>query len=96
MRTLEYHSDKGCRPGYHPVSIVRTDRKGRNSTEHYFSVDEPGAWFDDQWNCHVDGCDYPCATREEAVQLGADVLYQQMFHGSPAIVILYRNKPFHQ
>lgn len=93
MRTLEYHSDKGCRPGCHPVSIVRTDRKGHNSAEHYFSVDEPGAWFDDRWNCHVDGCDYPCATRKEAILLGARVLYQQMFHGSPAVVIIFANRP---
>lgn len=94
MRTLEYHSDQGCRKGCHPVSIAETCR-GKETRRHYFSVDEPGAWFDDSWNCHVDGCDHRCASREEAVRLGARILYQQAFHGSPDIVVIYRNRPFH-
>lgn len=95
MRTLEYHSDQGCRKGCHPVSAIETYR-GKETRQRCFSVDEPGAWFDDRWNCHVDGCDHPCDSREEAIRIGARVLYQEMFHGSPAIVVLFRKRPFYE
>lgn len=91
MRTLIYKSDAGHRKGCHPVHIVTKTRNGKQKTEHYFSVDEPGAWFDNEWNCHVDGCDYPCKSMEEAILKGADVLYLQMFHGDPSVEILYEN-----
>lgn len=35
-----------------------------------FLIDEPGAWWDDKWNCHVDGQDFPCDTRDEAIVKG--------------------------
>ena len=70
MRTLVYKSDAGCRKGCHPVNILRAYR-GEIVEDHYFSVDEPGAWWDEEWNCHVDGCDYPCKSREEAIKKGA-------------------------
>lgn len=94
MRTLEYHSDKGCRKGCHPVSIIGRHR-GKITQDHYFSVDEPGAWFDERWNCHVDGCDYPCNSRDEAIRIGAAVLYDHRFDGSPAIVIVFANRPLY-
>lgn len=64
MRTLVYMSDEGCRKGCHPVFILRAYR-GKIEENLYFSVDEPGAWWEEKWNCHVDGCDYPCESREE-------------------------------
>ena len=89
-RTLIYKSDTGCRKGCHPVNIVTTYR-GKRKEEHYFSVDEPGAWFEDKWNCHADGMDFPCDTREEAIRKGAEILYLQAFHGDPGIQITYEN-----
>ena len=94
MRVLEYHSDDGCRPGCHPVTLLSDDRKGRPLRRHCFSVDEPGAWFDDAWNCHADGTDHRCASREEAVRKGAEILYDERFHGSPAVVVVFRKQPF--
>lgn len=70
MRTLVYKSDAGCRKGCHPVYILSAYR-GKIVEDHYFSVDEPGSWFEDEWNCHVDGCDYPCKSRQEAIERGA-------------------------
>lgn len=88
MRTLVYKSDEGCRKGCHPVNILRV--YGRKIEEdHYFLVDEPGAWFDDEWNCHVDGCDYPCKSRKEAIEKGAAVLYDKSFHGDESIKVYY-------
>ena len=26
--------------------------------------DEPGKWWDDEWNVHYDGCDHPCEDLE--------------------------------
>lgn len=94
MRVLELHSDRGCRKGCHPVSITRTDRRGRKSSAHYFSVDEPGAWFDDSWNCHVDGCDHPCGSLQEAVATGARVRYNPRFDGNDKVVLVMQNRPF--
>lgn len=70
MRTLVYKSDEGCRKGCHPVHILRVYR-GKIEEDPYFLVDEPGAWWEDEWNCHVDGCDYPCKSRKEAIEKGA-------------------------
>lgn len=64
-----YKSDSGCRKGYHPVCRLYAERKEIKDIQ-YFSVDEPGAWFDDCWNCHVDGMDFACATRDEAIEKG--------------------------
>ena len=66
-------SDEGCRKGCQPVHLVNNNAK-RSSEDHIFSIDEPGAWFDDKWNCHVDGTDYPFDTKEEAIQHGLWVL----------------------
>lgn len=70
MRTLVYKSDDGCRKGCHPVNILRVYR-GKIEADHYFLVDEPGAWWVEEWNCHVDGLDFPCKSREEAIKKGA-------------------------
>lgn len=68
---LFYHTDEGCRKGCHPVSIEYAYR-GKPHHQHVFSIDEPGAWWEDQWNCHVDGCDYHCESREAAIARGAE------------------------
>ena len=73
MRRLVYKTDAGCRKGCHPVNFLRAYRREIEEV-HAFSIDEPGAWWDDEWNCHVDGTDYPFATREEAIRWGAHVL----------------------
>ena len=39
-----------------------------------FQIDMPGRWFDDEYNCHVDGCDYACKDLDEALKKGAEVL----------------------
>ena len=70
MKTLVYKSDAGCRKGCHPVYSRRPFR-GKTIEVHSFSVDEPGAWWDDEWNCHVDGMDFPCKSRDEAIKIGA-------------------------
>ena len=69
MVVVNYHSDENNRKGCHVVSqpIVK---RGKVQLFHLFSVDEPGAWYEDEWNCHVDGCDYPAPTREAAINRG--------------------------
>lgn len=68
---ITYHNDNGSRKGCHRVTLS-TD--GGRSESLVFLVDEPGAWWDDEWNCHVDGVDYPCKTREHAICKGLHVL----------------------
>ena len=69
-RIFIYKSDEGHRKGCHPVIELWAARRGVINEIHVFSVDEPGAWFDDCWNCHVDGMDFECATREDAIERG--------------------------
>lgn len=71
--TIYFHSDQGCRRGCHVVSRG-TVYRGKMELQRLFSVDEPGAWWDDQWNCHVDGCDYPVPTKEAAINRGMYIL----------------------
>lgn len=65
-----YKSDSGCRKGCHPVVQLVSGRRGAIDEVHMFSVDEPGAWYEDEWNCHVDGMDFPFVTRDEAIEKG--------------------------
>lgn len=65
-------SDIGCRKGCHPVFALYA-HKGQIEQRQWFSIDEPGAWFEDKWNCHVDGVDYEFATRDEAIRWGIHV-----------------------
>lgn len=62
-------NDTGCRKGCHPVYCLYAYRQ-KIEERQWFSIDEPGAWFDDCWNCHVDGMDFECATRDEAIEEG--------------------------
>ena len=55
-------NDTGCRKGCHPVYCLYAYRQ-KIEERQWFSIDEPGAWFEDKWNCHVDGTDYEFATR---------------------------------
>lgn len=87
MRTLVYKRDGG-RKGCHPVNILR-EYRGKTVEYYYFSVDEPGAWLDNEWNCHVDGCDYACKSRREAIEKGAAVLYCKDLHGDESINVIY-------
>lgn len=91
MKVLEYHSDRGCRKGCHPVSIQSRD--GRKTVRrHYFSVDKPGSWFEKQWNCHADGCDHPCDSREEAIRKGIEILCCE----PASVVLVFANRPFYE
>lgn len=67
--TIFFHSDDNCRKGCHVVSRGVLSR-GKLVFQHLFSVDEPGAWWDNQWNVHVDGTDYPAPTKEAAINRG--------------------------
>ena len=62
-------NDAGCRKGCHPVYCLYAYRH-KIEERQWFSIDEPGAWFEDEWNCHVDGTDYECASRDEAIEKG--------------------------
>lgn len=52
----------------------RQPRSKKQVLDMEFCIDEPGTWFDDEYNCHVDGCDHPCKTLEEAISKGIWVL----------------------
>lgn len=70
----------------HPVVdnhiwITTKYKSGRKEVERIaFQIDCPGKWYDEEYNCHVDGCDYPFATVDEALEHGAKVL---QFNGEP-------------
>ena len=49
-------------------------RSRKKALHDWFMIDEPGTWWDDEWNVHVDGCDYPCKTLEDALCKGVEVL----------------------
>lgn len=69
---INFHSDENCRKGCHVVSSCFV-RRNTPIYQHLFSVDEPGAWWENDWNCHVDGCDYPAPTKEAAIKRGMHV-----------------------
>ena len=52
-------------------------KNGKAKKHSVFQIDLPGRWCEDEYNCHVDGCDYQFATMEEALHRGA-----YYFHGS--------------
>lgn len=52
-----YKSDDGCRKGCHLVYRLYPYRQ-KIEERQWFSIDEPGAWFEDKWNCHVNGWPY--------------------------------------
>lgn len=72
-------NDTGCRKGCHPVYCLYAYRH-KIEERQWFSIDEPGAWFEDKWNCHVDGTDYEFATRDEAIEWGIRVLVGEREH----------------
>lgn len=63
-------SRKGCYCVNEIVSAVRGEIKDVSCR---FLLDEPGAWFEDKWNCHVDGTDYEFETKEAALRWGFKV-----------------------
>ena len=69
-----FKNDSGGREGCHPVIMVYNEGTRSEHEDIIFLVDEPGAWWDDDWNCHVDGTDYPFKTRDECVCWGLYVL----------------------
>ena len=71
MNSIIYKTDKGVRKGCHPVCIL-TVYKGELKEIRICLVDEPGAWFEDKWNCHVDGRDFEANSRDEAIRRGID------------------------
>ena len=79
MNSIIYKTDEGHRKGCHPVVRVREKWDGRMKKviqfeDTLFLIDEPGAWYEDSWNCQVDGTDYPCDTKEQCICLGLWVL----------------------
>lgn len=61
----------GHREGCYSIENVITAKRGDVSeTRTLFLIDEPGAWFDDCWNCHVDGMDFEMPTKEAAIRKG--------------------------
>lgn len=54
------------RDGCHPIIKDTPNPYGH----YHFLIDDPGAWYEDEYNLHIDGCDYPCSTREEAIKKG--------------------------
>lgn len=67
--TLCFHTDEGVRKGCHPITRVDLVR-GKKTHTRIFSIDEPGAWWDDHWNCHVDGCDIKAEDMVDALSIG--------------------------
>lgn len=72
--TITYHTDANSRKGCHPVTLSTGKEKKGEKPSTIFLVDEPSAWFEDKWNCHVDGTDYPFKTKEECICWGLYVL----------------------
>lgn len=68
-----YHTDKGCRKGCHPVTYKVDEGKKTEREIHICSIDEPGAWWEDKWNCHVDGTDKAFSSRWTAIIWGLTV-----------------------
>ena len=58
---------------------VTTDYVNRGKVKRViaFQIDLPGRWWEDEYNVHVDGCDYQCKTMDEALHRGA-----YYFHGN--------------
>ncbi len=69
-------SERGCMHVTIPMRDWQHPRSRKQRLEIYFSIDIPGAWWDDRWNVHVDGCDYPCASLQEALCRGIEVYDQ--------------------
>lgn len=46
-------------------------RRGKTKKDSVFQIDLPGRWCEDEYNVHVDGCDYQCKTMEDALHRGA-------------------------
>jgi len=54
------------------IRVSSRFERGRKKFEwHKFTIDLPGTWWEDKFNCHVDGCDYACDTMESALERGA-------------------------
>lgn len=45
-------------------------RSKKQRLESQFLIDLPGTWWENEWNCHADGCDHPCKSLEEAISWG--------------------------
>ncbi len=71
---ITYHTDRDSREGCHRVTKTYNEGTKNEYEGTIFLIDEPGAWFYDHWNCHVDGQNFPCNTREEAIIKGLQVL----------------------
>lgn len=71
VRKTFYPPQSGVREGCWPV-VQLVSRKGSRDIEEirWFTIDAPGSWFLDSWNCHVDGCDNEFKTLKEAVEYG--------------------------
>lgn len=56
-----------------PSGKIRISRMGghhnpkKQYTINFCWLDPPGTWYDDEWNVHIDGCDYKFSNREKAL-----------------------------
>ena len=73
METYFVHPEQQNHDGSRRYIQVSTrHERGRKRFEwHAFTIDMPGTWWEDKYNCHVDGCDYKCDTMEAALERGA-------------------------
>lgn len=41
----------------------------RGKTNYHLTawIDPPGTWYDDEYNVHIDGCDYPYSSMDECL-----------------------------
>ena len=87
--TVYYHTDEGGgRKGCHPVSRGIVYRR-KFEYQRLFSVDEPGTWWADEWNVHVDGMDFPAPSRDAAIKRGMEILGYGEFEILEAGGVLY-------
>ena len=57
------------------ICVTRIYGTGKKAKKRIaFQIDLPGRWFENEYNCHVDGCDYPFDTLEKALIKGAEFL----------------------
>lgn len=69
--TVIFSIHPAVRSGKHPVT--RTYTRGKKSVTCLMAwIDPPGTYWDEEWNVHVDGCDYPHLSMEECRKRIAD------------------------
>ena len=52
---------------------TKNKKKGKDVFSCAFIIDLPGRWWNEEFNCHVYGCDYATGTLDEALEIGAGI-----------------------